>query len=97
MGDRKLAAQGKVTILDRVWAVNLKGAVGVPDLDRFLRGYARNLDRPYFVLQGHPAMWNAQRLDEFKKIIDFLVEQKAIFMTPTEYVQQLAKQTATGG
>lgn len=84
---RKIQASGKLTILDRVWAVNLEGKVGQPDFQRFLRGYAANLDRPYFVLQGHAAAWNSpQRFDEFKRIIEFLVERKAVFMTPAEYV-----------
>lgn len=82
---RKLEAAAKVTILDRVWAVNLEGAVGSPSLARLIDGYAKHPDREYFVLQGHPAQWNAEKFAEFTKIIDFLVEQKAVFMTPSEY------------
>lgn len=82
-------AQGKVTILDRVWDVNLEGSVGAADFDRFVRGYIKNLDRPYFVLQGHPMMWDDYRFEQFTKIIDFLVEQKAVFMLPSEYAASL--------
>jgi peptidoglycan/xylan/chitin deacetylase (PgdA/CDA1 family) len=82
---KQLETAGKVTILDRVWAVNLESAVGHPDLQAFLRGYAKNLDREYFVLQGHPAAWSDERFEEFGRIIDFLVQQKAVFMTPIEY------------
>jgi peptidoglycan/xylan/chitin deacetylase (PgdA/CDA1 family) len=81
--------KGKVTILDRVWAVNLEGGVGTPDFERFVRGYIANLDRPYFVLQGHPVMWDDYRFEQFTKIIDFLVEQKAQFVLPSEYVASL--------
>lgn len=81
---KALDAAGKVTILDRVWAVNLESAVGVPDYNRFLAGYAANLERPYFVLQGHPAAWSPERFAEFTRIVDFLVSQKAVFMTPCE-------------
>jgi peptidoglycan/xylan/chitin deacetylase (PgdA/CDA1 family) len=89
---KKLEAAGKVTILDRVWAVNLEGAVGVPDFQRFLRGYAKNPNRLYFVLQGHAAQWTPERFKEFTRIIDFLIEQKAVFMTPSEYAAVKRKQ-----
>jgi peptidoglycan/xylan/chitin deacetylase (PgdA/CDA1 family) len=97
---RELAAKGKVVILDRVWAVNLEGAVGKPEFQRFVDGYAKNPDREYFVLQGHPTHWAGARFDEFTKIIDFLVAQKAVFMTPSEYAASLggrpAQQVAGG-
>lgn len=89
---RTLEAQGKVQVLDRVWAVNLEGSVGSPDFNRFLKGYAANLDRPYFVLQGHPGAWSDSRFAEFEKIIDFLVERDAVFMTPIEYARIKASQ-----
>lgn len=89
---RKYHDSGKLVILDRVWAVNLEGAVGVPDVQRFLNGYAKNLEREYFVLQGHPASWDDGRFAEFEKIVDFLIEQNAVFMTPTEYALKLKKQ-----
>lgn len=80
-----LQAGGKVTVLDRVWAVNLESKVGQPDFQRFLEGYAKNPDREYFVLQGHPMSWGTpEKWTEFTKIIDFLVEQKAEFLTPSE-------------
>ena len=82
---KKTQAAGKVMILDRVWDVNIESSVGVPDFRRFAQGYARHPDRQYFVLQGHPAMWDATRFAEFGKILDFLVAEKAVFMTPAEY------------
>lgn len=97
---RKLAAEGKVTILDRVWAVNFESQVGMPDFQKFVEGYAKNPDREYFVLQGHPTHWAGPRFGEFVKIIDFLVAQKAVFMTPSEYAASLkgmpAQQAANG-
>ncbi|TSJ79538.1 polysaccharide deacetylase [Rariglobus hedericola] len=91
---RKLAAGGKVTILDRVWAVNLEAAVGNPNFQRFVEGYAKNPGRDYFVLQGHPTHWAGARFDEFVKIIDFLVAQKAVFMTPSGYAASLGGKPA---
>lgn len=81
---KRVAADGKMTILDRVWAVNLESAVGVPDCQRLIDGYAAHPDRAYFVLQGHPAMWGGERFNEFLRILDFLTAQKAVFMTPSE-------------
>lgn len=86
---KELVAAGKVTILDRVWAVNLEGSVGRPDLKKLQDGLAKNPGRPYFVLQGHPAMWDDARFAEFEKIIDYLKSLKVTFMTPSEYVASL--------
>lgn len=88
---KKLEAQGKVTILDRVMDVNLEKKVGEPDFDWFLKGYSQNPDREYFVLQGHPNTWDDAKFDEVLKIIDFLIEQKAVFMTPSEYAVSKVK------
>jgi peptidoglycan/xylan/chitin deacetylase (PgdA/CDA1 family) len=85
---------GKVTILDRVWDVNLESAVGMPDLERLRLGFSKHPDRKYFVLQGHAAMWTPDRFAEFQRIIDFLVEQRAVFMTPSEYVDMKQKEAA---
>jgi len=41
----KLQAQGKVVILDRVWAVNLESKPGLPDYQRLVDGYAKNPQR----------------------------------------------------
>lgn len=87
----RVAADGKMTILDRVWDVNLEGAVGVPDCKRLMAGYAAHPDRAYFVLQGHPAMWAGERFNEFLRILDFLQSQKAVFMTPSECAAALRR------
>lgn len=87
---KDLVAQGNVAILDRVWAVNLEGKVGVPDYQRFVDGYTRNPERRYFVLQGHPTHWGVgDRFAEFQKIIQFLITQRAIFVTPSDCARQL--------
>jgi peptidoglycan/xylan/chitin deacetylase (PgdA/CDA1 family) len=93
----RLAAAGKVTVLDRVWAVNLEGGVGAPDFARFVAGYAKNPDRAYFVLQGHPTHWAGERFAEFVKIVDFLTEQGAVFMTPLEYAESLRGRDVAAG
>lgn len=81
---REYHDSGRLTILDRIWAVGLEGGVGVPDFQRFLNGYAENTKRGYFVLQGHPASWDDARFAQFERIVDFLISQKAVFMTPSE-------------
>jgi peptidoglycan/xylan/chitin deacetylase (PgdA/CDA1 family) len=87
---KKLESEGKVVILDRVWAVNLESKPGLPDYQRLVDGYAKNPDRKYFVLQGHPAKWDGQRWDEFVKIVQFLKAHDCPFMTPSEYVASLS-------
>lgn len=88
---RRVSADGKLTILDRVWDVNLESLVGVPDCKRLIAGYAAHPDRAYFVLQGHPGQWSGGRFDEFLRILDFLQSQKAVFMTPSECAAAIKK------
>jgi len=43
-------------------------------------------------MQGHPNMWNTEeKWNNFKKIIDYLIEKGSIFMTPSEYLDSLKK------
>lgn len=79
-------------VLDRVYRVNIENPTFLPDVEKFKDGYARYPQRPYFVIQGHPGHWDDARFEQFTKIIDFLVEQKAVFMTPSEYATTLTKQ-----
>jgi hypothetical protein len=83
---RKMMAEsgGKFVILDILWQVRLERPLFKPNFDAFVRGYAKYPNRPYFMLQGHPAAWSDEGFAEFKRIVDFLVDQKAVFMTPTE-------------
>jgi peptidoglycan/xylan/chitin deacetylase (PgdA/CDA1 family) len=86
---KALSDAGKVTVLDRVWEVNIEYGVGRPNFQKFSEGYAKHPDRTYFVLQGHPMHWSPDRFAEFAKIIEFLVEQKAEFLTPSELAARL--------
>jgi peptidoglycan/xylan/chitin deacetylase (PgdA/CDA1 family) len=85
--------QGDIVILDRVWGVGLESSVGAANFDAFVRGYIKYVkQRDYFTLQGHPAIWDDHRFEEFQKIIEFLIEQKANFVLPSEYSATLRKQ-----
>ncbi len=87
-GDVKNPA-GK-TVLDRDWGVNIENPVMVPNLAKFTKGYAAtSAKRRYYVIQAHPQQWDDERFAEFTRIIDFLVEKEARFVTPTELVRAL--------
>jgi len=90
---RKLNAEGKAVILNRVPEVNLERKVGDPNFNWFLSGYSKHATADYFVLQGHPNTWDDAKFAEVLKIIDFLIEQKAVFMTPSELAETLRKQS----
>lgn len=79
-------AGGKI-ILERPPWIGIENPTFVPSLDKFIRPYNNQADREFFVIQGHPNMWDDARFAEFVRIIDFLTEQKAVFVTPTELVQ----------
>ncbi len=84
-GDMKNPA-GKI-VMDRIGNVNIENPTFVPSLDKFKAGYAKNPTRDYFVIQGHPAQWTDERFAQFVAIIDFLIAEKAIFTTPSEYAK----------
>ena len=88
---KKLESKGKLTILDRIWDVNLEKSVGMPDFNWFVEGYSKYPDREYFVLQGHPNTWDDAKFNEATKIIDFLIAQNAVFMTPSEFAAKKKK------
>lgn len=81
---RQLAAGGKVVILDREWPVNIEQPLFIPNAEKLERGYAKYPQRAYFVLQGHPTHWKEEGFVQFEKILDFLQQQNAVFVTPTE-------------
>jgi peptidoglycan/xylan/chitin deacetylase (PgdA/CDA1 family) len=87
---------GKI-VLDRIGAVNIENPLFVPSLERFIAGYNKYPTREYFVIQGHPNQWDDTRFDQFTKIVDFLIEQKAKLVTPTEYAAILGKKVGGAG
>lgn len=58
---------------------------GVVDYDTFVNNYMSYKNSPHIVLQGHPGMWDAHSLSEFKKIVDYLLSENVEFLTPYEY------------
>ncbi|MDQ8194682.1 DUF2334 domain-containing protein [Coraliomargarita sp. SDUM461004] len=74
-------------ILGRV--VNLEHPVHHPNFEAFKRGFLKNPNHPYYVLQAHPNSWDYVRFEEFEKIVNFLKERGAEFITPTELVRRL--------
>jgi GH35 family endo-1,4-beta-xylanase/peptidoglycan/xylan/chitin deacetylase (PgdA/CDA1 family) len=77
---------GKID-LNRIGEVNIESPLFSPSLEKFKAGYEKYPDRNYFVIQGHPPQWDDARFEQFYKIIDFLVGEKAVFVTPEEYVK----------
>lgn len=80
-GDGK-AESGK-SVLGR-W-LNLEYAVGKVSYGDFARHYQMNRQRKYVVLQGHAAMWSAAMFEDFKRIVELLVAEGWIFVTPAEF------------
>jgi peptidoglycan/xylan/chitin deacetylase (PgdA/CDA1 family) len=73
-----------VAVLERS-AVGIESPTMIPNYGDFLEGYAHNRGADYFVMQGHPAAWNDERWDQFVKIIDFLIAQKAEFVFGADF------------
>jgi peptidoglycan/xylan/chitin deacetylase (PgdA/CDA1 family) len=86
---------GKITVLDRVWKVNLEQPLFVPSAEKFISGYNQHAARRrYFILQGHPNKWDDARWDEFLKIVDYVTQNKIPTVTPAELAASLSTTTA---
>lgn len=74
----------------------LEDPVFVPDATKFKAAYVRVAPtRDVLAIGGHPASWSDERWDGFVQIIDFLVAQGSVFMTPSEYLRHVAGPTAS--
>lgn len=91
-GGATLQARGEIMIMDRVWSVNIEQPLFVPDLEKFIAGYVRYApSRRYLVIQGHPPNWTDEaRISAFEGIIDYLIAQGCVFVTPSELAALLA-------
>jgi hypothetical protein len=87
---QKLTDAGKVTVLDRVWAVNIEQPLFVPNPEKFIEGYNKYSDkRCYFILQGHANKWDDARWLKFIKIIDYVTQNKIPTVLPSELAASL--------
>ncbi len=78
-------------ILNLTNRVNFENGTGIPDYDFFIENYNFRKVK-YFdnmVLQGHPGQWDAAKVTEFSRIIDFLISEGAELVTPYEYYLSL--------
>ncbi|MES2276677.1 MAG: DUF2334 domain-containing protein [Bacteroidota bacterium] len=67
--------------------VNMESATGMVNYDYFVTQYEKLKDKypDYMVLQGHAMQWDAAKIAEFNKILDFLIAQKCEFVLPYDY------------
>ncbi len=67
--------------------VEMEITTGQVNYDHFVADYQKykNKYKDYMVQQGHPNMWDAAKLIEFNKILDYLIAQKCEFVLPYDY------------
>jgi len=67
--------------------LNMESATGQVNYDYFVTQYQKLKTKypDYIVMQGHPNQWDAARLAEFGKILDFLIAEKCEFVLPYQY------------
>jgi hypothetical protein len=90
--DKEIESEGRITVLDRIYQVNIEQPIFKPNIAAFIKGYAQFPNREYFVIQGHPGFWSPDGYAQFLKILDFLQQQNAVFVTPTEMADILKKE-----
>lgn len=69
----------------------IETSTSYPDYDAFLKNYDPAVD--YYVFQIHPNGFTPERLNVFKKILDYLVQQQVTFLLPYEYYSLTAPAT----
>ncbi|MDD4969240.1 MAG: hypothetical protein PHT07_07385 [Paludibacter sp.] len=58
-----------------------------------INNYERDKEKPYVLIQIHPAKWDERRFNQFEKLIHFYKDRHlAIFMTPYQYFRYLHKE-----
>jgi peptidoglycan/xylan/chitin deacetylase (PgdA/CDA1 family) len=67
--------------------VNMENGTGKPEFDYFIENYgkAKAKYNDYMILQGHPNMWTPEKLEQFTKVIDFLISEGCEFVLPYDY------------
>lgn len=66
--------------------------VGNPIYYNFINNYKFEVD--LLALQIHPNMWDKNKFEEFRKIIEFLKSQNVTFVTPSEYYFLVSSQNS---
>jgi peptidoglycan/xylan/chitin deacetylase (PgdA/CDA1 family) len=92
-GDYKIFLFGDVDVATRHHIKNYNNRVemeittGQVNYAHFVADYQKYKSKytDLMVLQGHPNMWDAAKLLEFNKILDYLIAQKCEFVLPYEY------------
>lgn len=83
------ASTGIVNLTHRV---DMEITAGTLSYDYLVTNYTKYKDNyaDYMVLQGHPLLWDAADLEQFKQIVDYLIAQGCEFVLPYEYYRSLS-------
>ncbi len=67
--------------------VNMENGTGNVDFEFFRKNYLEAKDRlkDYMVLQCHPNNWSEEKLNEFRSIVRFLMDEGCEFILPSQY------------
>jgi peptidoglycan/xylan/chitin deacetylase (PgdA/CDA1 family) len=83
-GDVKNPA-GKVVLTRDTIAIEYPTML--PSYADFLEAYAHNRGGGLHIMQGHAGAWGDDRWEQFVKIVDFLIAQKAEFLMPRDFAK----------
>ncbi|MBR0277810.1 MAG: DUF2334 domain-containing protein [Clostridia bacterium] len=64
--------------------INIEPKSGVADYDFFVNNFNTKTFDNYAVIQGHPGGWDEKSFENFEKTLEFLKDNKAEFVTPSE-------------
>ena len=71
--------------------VEIENGTGNPDFPFFEKNYYTDIKYSpnYMILQGHPNQWTTLQLEQFKLIVDFLINKGCEFVLPYDYYLSL--------
>lgn len=82
-----IESSGDVNLSHLNHRISIENGTGNPELSLFLENYNKhkNMYTDYMVLQAHPNQFTPERLEQFIRIIDFLIAEGCEFVLPYEY------------
>ena len=61
------------------------------EISDMLKNFEKDKQKPYIVIQIHPATWSETQFQDFKALLHFYKQNKVNFMTPYQYYNFLQK------
>lgn len=86
--------ESRKSVLKRTQGCEIEFPVHHPSFEKFVAGY--RTDVSFLVLQFHPTRWSTSQFEEFRSIVQYLIDQQVYFMNPTEMAKEFYPELMEG-